>query len=475
MLVAINEIKVDRDRIREDFGDIEDLANSIATKGLLQPIVLRKGPNGEFRLVAGGRRLAAHMHNRATHIEARLIEDMDEISAKEAELEENVRRKDLNWVEEVRAVRALYDLKVDKFGPFPGERYTLDQAEKDVGKVKSQISVDLNLAKALEKYPDLAEEPTKQAAWKRYKRNEETAIRAEVARRTRDNVEKHAEKVVEQPQQARTQSATEKPKEAVRQPIKKITWKGKGVLFLGDSRDVLRLYPEKSVDCIVTDPPYALGMFKEGDTTSGSRLAQNAGHMYDDDPAEMMNILDQVFFHAARVLKDDGHAYVFFHMTKYEEFFLMLRKHFGTCEETPLVWIKNTPGIGDPNRSWVYAYEPCFFINRGRSLVKPQAFNYLKYDTVPPGKKIHPTQKPDQLLRHIISASCVADEVVLDPFAGSGSTLVAASQVGCKFIGIEREEKFHRITTDRIAEELALVQDSMDGANATDNSSSGRE
>ena len=86
-------------------------------------------------------------------------------------------------------------------------------------------------------------------------------------------------------------------------------------------------------------------------------------------------------------------------------------------------------------------------------MVKPQAFNVLRYDTVQ--KKIHPTEKPPQLLRHLIQASCVQGEVILDPFAGSGSTLIAAIQMGCRFMGIELMEKFYRSAAERIAEALA--------------------
>jgi len=195
-------------------------------------------------------------------------------------------------------------------------------------------------------------------------------------------------------------------------------------------------------------------MHTEGKALSNSRLSENIGGMYEDDPHQIMDMLDEVFGYASQVLKPDGHAYVFFHMTRYEPVYLMLRKHFGDCDETPIIWIKNTPGIGDPNRTWVYAYEPCFHINRGRMLVKPQAFNYLKYDTIPPNQKIHPTEKPAPLLRHLITASCVPGELVLDPFAGSGSTLVAADQVGCKFIGIEKHEPFYRASVERLAERI---------------------
>lgn len=462
MKIVIKTIKVS-DRIRKDFGDIDELAASLARIGQIQPIVLDSDNN----LLAGGRRIAAAIHNGWTEIDAVRLEELDSVGKKEVELEENLRRKDLNWVEEVQAVKSLYDLKVSKYGAVEDkvfrneEAYTIRDASSDMDKSIGMVSMDLNLAKALIEFPIIAEEKSKASAWKRFRREKETKIRTEQARRTRSVPETTPDDSLD-PNDAPSReelSAYLKALEDKPQGIKKISWQGKGILYLANCIDVLKISPDKSVDCIVTDPPFGLGMFKSGDATGGSRLAESAGHMYDDDPATIMDMLDQVFMHCARVLKNDGHAYVFFHHTKYEPVFLILRKHFGTCEETPIIWIKNTPGIGDPNTTWVYAYEPCFWVNKGRHLVKPQAFNYLKCDTVSPNKKIHPTQKPDALLRHIISASCLPGEIVLDPFAGSGSTLVAASQLGCRFIGIEKEEKFHRAAVDRISEEIAAADE----------------
>lgn len=480
MKVKIKDIIVE-DRIRKEMGDVEGLAASMQKHGQLQPIII----DDELKLIAGGRRLAAATLNGWDDVEAIRRDDLDPISKKEVELEENICRKDMTWVEEIFALLGLYDLRVLKYGkdfywensPGTKKAYGIVDVADDTGKSIGGVSMDLQLARAVQRYPDLANEGSKVAAFKRFKRMEETALRAEIAKREmakKDPFEaigavavgddetiseadrKQQEYADSTRQQEPLQAGTEG---TVRQPIRKATWKGRGMLYWADSRDVLKLLPPKSIDCIVTDPPFALGMHKEGDSTSNTRLAQNVGHMYDDDPAKIMDMLDIVFMHCARLLKPNGHAYVFFHMTKYEEMYLMLRKHFGTCEETPIIWIKNTPGIGDPNRSWTYAYEPCFFINTGRDLVKPQAFNYLRYDTVPPGQKIHPTQKADALLRHIVSASTVQGEVILDPFAGGGSTLVAASQLGCRFVGVEREEPFFRATADRIAQEIATVEE----------------
>lgn len=427
----------------------------MARVGLLNPIIVDNDNN----LLAGHRRLMAAMHLGWPTIEARLLSELDEATRREVELEENIRRKDLTWVEEVTGLLELYSCKQLRYGkrsasPLANDGqqgFGVEDAAKELDRSIGSISMDLQLARGLAEFPELAKEKSKTAAFKRYRRLKETQLRAALAQR-----QTHIDSAEDEDLAERLDYHPGDTTGQIRQPIRKVAWKGKGILYHADSRDVLPIMDAGSVDLIVTDPPYGLDMFRAGRETSGQRLAEHQGTMYDDEPTKIMDMLDQVFMHAARVLKPDGHAYVFFHMTRYESIYLMLRKHFGHCDEVPIIWIKNTPGIGDPNQAWTYAYEPCFWVNRGRSLMKPQAFNYLKYDTV--SKKIHGTQKPVPLLRHLIQASSVPGEVVLDPFAGSGSTCIAAAQLGCRFYGIEQHEPFHRSAAEFISTELAIEQ-----------------
>jgi len=446
-LIQITEINVGN-RMRKYFGDIDTLANSLARFGLMTPIVL----DNENNLIAGHRRILAAKQLGWNDIAYRRMEALDAITRQELELEENLRRKDLEWQEEVVGLYKLYAAKQERYGEKGSAIATdggcgIEEAARELDRATGSISMDLALAKALKEYPELIEEKTKSSAFKRYRRLKETALRSELAKRKQADDHGSFTQDDEEPEEE-----GEAPT-FLRQAIRKAVWKGIGLFYHADARDVLRQLPAESVDLIVTDPPYGIGLYKEGAAVSSSKFAESQGAMYDDDPKTIMDMLDETFMHAARLLKPDGHAYIFFHMTRYEPVFLMLRKHFGVCEETPLIWLKQTTGIGDPTRTWIYTYEPCFWVNRGRILVKPQPFNVLKYDTV--SKKIHSVEKPVALMRHLVEASAVKGEVILDPFAGSGSTLVAAAQLGCRFIGIEKHQDFWRSAVDRVARDLA--------------------
>ena len=337
--IDITLINIDeKHRMRKYPGNIEELGSSLARFGLMTPIVLDNDNN----LIAGHRRILAAKHIGWRDIPFRRMDALDPILRQELELEENVRRKDLEWQEEVVGLYKLYMAKQSRYGEkgnplAENGGYGIEEAARELDRATGSISMDLALAKALHEYPELIEEKTKSSAFKRFRRMKETALRAELAKRAPgvdhgQFSEGDEEEDVDAP-------AKEEPT-FVRQAIRKAVWKGIGVFYHADARDVLRGLPEDSVDLIVTDPPYGLGLYKEGAAMSSSKFAESQGAMYDDDPKTIMDMLDETFMHAARLLKPDGHAYIFFHMTRYEPVYLMLKRHFGECEATPLIWMK---------------------------------------------------------------------------------------------------------------------------------------
>lgn len=106
MIIKINSIKIGQ-RVRDQYGDMESLANSIKEHGLLHPIVV----DSDYNLIAGGRRLLACERIGMKEIEAKVLEDISERELRVLELEENIRRKDLTELEKSKNLVELAEIK----------------------------------------------------------------------------------------------------------------------------------------------------------------------------------------------------------------------------------------------------------------------------------------------------------------------------------------------------------------------------
>jgi len=133
-LLRIEDIEPDPDQPRRDFSDIEELAASIRTHGLISPIVVSPLDNRRFRIVAGERRFRACRMAGLSEVQA-IIRTMEEQSRIEVQLIENIQRKDLNPIEEARVFRRL----MDEF------RLTQETLATRIGKSQPAINQTLRL------------------------------------------------------------------------------------------------------------------------------------------------------------------------------------------------------------------------------------------------------------------------------------------------------------------------------------------
>jgi site-specific DNA-methyltransferase (adenine-specific) len=152
----------------------------------------------------------------------------------------------------------------------------------------------------------------------------------------------------------------------------------------------------------------------------------------------------------ARVCKENAHIYLFFATKHFDELRTLAGKHFDVIQ-TPLMWLKNN---GTPTRAkdgfetqYAHYYEPILFCRMSKGderTIAPegeQRKNVLEFDRPSGDRRHHDSQKPRALLRHLITNSTGPSETVLDPFAGSGSTLLAAAEAGRHYKGFEISEE----------------------------------
>jgi DNA modification methylase len=226
----------------------------------------------------------------------------------------------------------------------------------------------------------------------------------------------------------------------------------------------MKTLEDNSVDLILTDPPYNLGLFMKNRDTNLKKMRDNffgdAG--WDDlEYDEWVESMNSFFEQAGRVMKKGGSMIVFMSIIKVEGIIRLAESH-GFYYKTTGIWHKQNPMPRNMNlhfinstEAWVYftyKAKTGTFNNAGKAV-----HDFIETSVTPAGEKRfgkHPTQKPVQLMEHFILLLSNPGDTVLDPFMGSGSTGVAARRNGNNrnFIGIELSQEYMDYATQRIKE-----------------------
>lgn len=198
-------------------------------------------------------------------------------------------------------------------------------------------------------------------------------------------------------------------------------------LYHGDSRVVLEdlLGGGMRADLILTDPPYGM-----------TYVSKSGASLRGDSQRQGIRLLRQVIGLMSDALLDDRHAYMFCHWESWPDFYDCAASYLNV--KNALIWHKAESGTGDTEGDFAHNYEMVMYAHKGRRALRGRRDgSVLKVPTLPGSGRVHPTEKPTQLLRYLIEKSSEPGEMVLDPFAGSASTLRAARELGRRAIGIE--------------------------------------
>lgn len=213
-------------------------------------------------------------------------------------------------------------------------------------------------------------------------------------------------------------------------------------LIHGDCLVEMKKIPDKSIDLVLTDPPYGMNYQSSWRTaTSKFRKIEN-----DNVLGWVCSFMTECF----RVLKDDRHTYIFcndYAISLFRDYM----KEVGFNTKRTLVWVKNNHTSGDLLGDYANKTEFIVYAQKGRRLLNGKRdTNVLMFNRV--GSLIHPTQKPVDMNEYLIGKSSLEDEVVLDPFMGSGTTGVACKNLNRRFIGIEKDETYFNLAKERIGQ-----------------------
>lgn len=392
------------EKTREDAGDLLSLAKSIKDHGMLNLIIV---DGTTKKLITGWRRLEACKLLKWEEIEVRLFETLSSVERRVIEIEEDItHKKTRSWQEDVLLKKELHDLKMNEAknvhrGVREKRAWGQQETADMIGISRTLLSEDIRLAEALQHFPELINIPSKTDARRKMYRLRELALLQELARRG------------------------------------KLDPLANRVTFVNDDcMNVLPAIKDDSVDLVITDPPWAIGL-KE---LSGASAIDYKPFADNETEADLYK---KVIPHLFRILKEGCHLYLFFGMGRYKEIHDILQNAGFDVREVPCIWVKDKPGY----TAWEYKpmpqYEAFFFACKNtkgapRRLTEATAdvFSY------PRGKdRIHITEKPNELLKRLITLSTAPGEVVFDPFAGSGSTLVAALICDRRAFGIEKDKE----------------------------------
>lgn len=240
---------------------------------------------------------------------------------------------------------------------------------------------------------------------------------------------------------------------------------GVPLLFNEDCLQVLKRIDSDSVNLILTDPPYNLGLFMQKRDTNLKALRSNyfgAAGWDNYSYEEWVNSLRAFFGEAARVLKRGGSLIIFMAIIKIETV-INLAEEMGFYYKTTGIWHKLNPMPRNMNLHFVNSIECWIYFTYGK---KTGTFNndgkvlhdFYETSVTPQSEREygkHPTQKPLELMRFLVKTLTNPDDVIMDPFMGSGSTGVAAVQLGRRFIGVELDKNYFEIAQKRIDDAIA--------------------
>ncbi len=241
-------------------------------------------------------------------------------------------------------------------------------------------------------------------------------------------------------------------------------------IILGDNIDVLNELSPKSVDLIFADPPYNLQLKNELYRPNQTKV----DGVFDKwDKFDSMKIYDEFtrkwLLGCKRVLKDDGTIWV---IGSYHNIYRVgaIMQDVGLWFLNDIIWMKTNPMPNFKGTRFNNAHETLIWASKNKN--SRYTFHYktmktfnddlqmrsdwhipicngterVKYN----GEKAHSTQKPAELLLRIILSTSNIGDIILDPFMGSGTTGAVAKRLGRNFVGIEKEEFYTKIATERI-------------------------
>lgn len=385
-----------------DVEELQRISDSIRAHGLFHPIIVQ-GDGAPYKIIAGRIRYLSFVALGKVEIPATILPSSVP-NPHEISLHENLRRHNLPWYDQVELEKELHELRISQHGRKADGRpaanasgWSQNDTARELGLALGTFSQDMALATELARNPQLRNVKDKTTALKIIK-----------------NITKRQTAEIEQSLYS----------EDVNDDI-----------LLGDSEFILKTFKDGIFDLCITDPPWS--------------------EYRDETLRAPQEKLLPIFLELSRVMKRDSIALIITSSTDFYFYSRELPKIGFQVQSYPIIWHKPKT-ITHGRAAWQFArdYEPILVAAKGNPSLTTgiEVSSILEFDNVHPTKMIHPHEKPVDLIKKLINLCSHSGAKVIDPFAGSGATLEACKLTDRRFIGIEKDRKFHEAIVRRLNE-----------------------
>lgn len=391
-LLALKDISVIQ-RAREEMGEIDELAASIHEHGLIQPIAVMepKSKGGKYRLLAGGRRIAAVKHLGWNEIQCNIYSS--QLTNKDTaaiELAENIDRMELSWDEKVILKRRIHG----KLKETQGERHAQKDTAAFLKESPSKVSLDLELASAIESVPELRKAKSADDARKMLRTIQESIIAEELARRQTE----------------------EKDKDPKREKL----------LVSYHHGDFLKAKLKPNYyDLVDFDPEY-LNL----DLAAIRRDSPIVG-FGSPGVKEYTAFVGPALKKCYDAMKESSWLILWMSIQSMDINKTLLGKAGFDINQVPAIWLTRNHDCRNPKINMANSYDCFLYARKGKAELKKARLNCYEYRIVSHAERTHQAEAPIEMMEDIISTFCLPGSNVLVPCAGSGNTMIAAYNYGC--------------------------------------------
>lgn len=408
--ISVHDITVLRETRQRRAIDTHDLEESIRDRGVYNPIIVRRDSAGTIILVAGERRLQASRNLNLPDIPVRFAHDLPPVEYEIIELEENIKRKDLDWRDRARATA-----RIDALHRAINPEWTQSDTANSISVVPAVVSNHIRVVEQLDD-PRVAECSTMREA---------LSLLERVEARQRD---------VSLSIFLRPQSAEPAPQIMHEASILNLSFLDWAPTYAGE--------PFNLIHC---DFPYGIGV-ADGPVGRGHEHT-----FYEDTTEGAMELVDCLVANSQRLLAVSGHIMFWYSDKLREDTLSRLNQIPGVFWlPHPLIWVHAESGITpDYRRRPKHVYDTCLLGTRDRYIVKVASDVFQ----CPTDTSLHPSTKPEVMLAYFMSMLVDEHTTMLDPTCGSGSSLRAAESLGAKrVLGLEIDPGYYKSACSRLAD-----------------------